>query len=935
MSNPGISFVIGAALAGAFKTAIGQAEGQLGRLGTAMESLQGRADKLAAFRKASADLDQAKIAWDAARQNLARLKTEMDGTEKPSRALQGAFAQAQRAADTAKQAFLEKGRVTREMRAALDQAGISVRNLAQEERRLGAALDQAKAKMEAMNHIAALRQERTRMIGDAMAAAVVPGTIIASMKQAAGVAGNFEHALMRFGNTAGFSQEQVEAVRQKILALSTTTNQAAPELLEGLGVLVGKGMDAGKAMATMEAIGRAATATGASMKDLSESVFSMAGTMKIDPSNMVKALDIVAQAGKAGGFEIANMAQHLPKLAAAAASVHMEGEKGIASMSAALQVALKGAGSPDEAANNMNNFLSKMLSQDPVKNFDKFNVNIEDGLKNAMQAGLDPIEFMIEQIKEVAGDDKFVLSQLFGDMQVQQFVRPMMANFEEFKKIKAEALGATGVVDKDFERALTTANERFKGLGIAMSNFGEAIGRILLPPLGWIADKIGAVVRAATWLANAFPNLTGAVMGATLAFTSYRAAVLAVGVAQKTMGILGLQSALLGGSIRSLGGGFAFMGQGFTAFRAGIASTNAAMATWISTQAVAAKGAILGLPSRLGTVVQVMGAYARSLWTATQGLWATTRAMAANAVASLGSGAAWQRMGSTLAGAFMTGIRAAIVGVRTLGMAMLTNPIGLVITAIAVGAAMVYKYWEPISGFFRGVWQGITAAIEPVSPALAKIGDAIAPLFAPVQWLWDAFTGLLQPVHDVDGAAQAMGQSVGAVIGGVVNGIAGMIGWVMDGIAKVAGAASSVMGWIFGDDKKAAPPKIGDAMPRASNDNKPAPAVGAAMPSKPAAPQPAPGNAVAASPPGAAVSPPAGAASSKPPQSGGNVVQFRPQPAAPPTASTSSASGSIVVNLTINAAPGTDEKALAKLAKAAVLDAMREADAKRRAANHD
>jgi hypothetical protein len=36
-----------------------------------------------------------------------------------------------------------------------------------------------------------------------------------------------------------------------------------------------------------------------------------------------------------------------------------------------------------------------------------------------------------------------------------------------------------------------------------------------------------------------------------------------------------------------------------------------------------------------------------------------------------------------------------------LGRALLMNPIGLLITGIAVSAYLIYRYWEPIKGFFN------------------------------------------------------------------------------------------------------------------------------------------------------------------------------------------------------------------------------------------
>lgn len=43
-----------------------------------------------------------------------------------------------------------------------------------------------------------------------------------------------------------------------------------------------------------------------------------------------------------------------------------------------------------------------------------------------------------------------------------------------------------------------------------------------------------------------------------------------------------------------------------------------------------------------------------------------------------------------------------------IGRALLMNPIGLLITAIAGAAFLIYRYWGPISAFFTGLWTNIT-----------------------------------------------------------------------------------------------------------------------------------------------------------------------------------------------------------------------------------
>ncbi|MCR9267472.1 MAG: hypothetical protein NXI03_07860, partial [Alphaproteobacteria bacterium] len=70
------------------------------------------------------------------------------------------------------------------------------------------------------------------------------------------------------------------------------------------------------------------------------------------------------------------------------------------------------------------------------------------------------------------------------------------------------------------------------------------------------------------------------------------------------------------------------------------------------------------------------------------------------------------RMGAVLGGSLLTGIRAAIGAMRALTVAMMTNPVGLIIGGIALAAGLIITYWEPISTFFSGLWTGVTGAFD-------------------------------------------------------------------------------------------------------------------------------------------------------------------------------------------------------------------------------
>ncbi|MCV5421099.1 hypothetical protein OFN47_30770, partial [Escherichia coli] len=74
-------------------------------------------------------------------------------------------------------------------------------------------------------------------------------------------------------------------------------------------------------------------------------------------------------------------------------------------------------------------------------------------------------------------------------------------------------------------------------------------------------------------------------------------------------------------------------------------------------------------------------------------------------------------------------LRVALYAVSGL-LGALLSPIGLVVTALAGVALVVWKYWQPITAFLGGVVEGFKAAAGPISAAF----EPLKPVF---QWIGD------------------------------------------------------------------------------------------------------------------------------------------------------------------------------------------------------
>ncbi|ORC44407.1 phage tail tape measure protein, partial [Burkholderia sp. A27] len=99
------------------------------------------------------------------------------------------------------------------------------------------------------------------------------------------------------------------------------------------------------------------------------------------------------------------------------------------------------------------------------------------------------------------------------------------------------------------------------------------------------------------------------------------------------------------------------------------------------------------------------------------------------------------------------------------GRAMLMNPIGLAITAIAAAALAIYVYWEPIKAFFGGLWAQVQQAF---AGGISGIGALIVN-WSPLGLFYQAFAGVLS-WFGIDMPAK-FSEFGGNLIAGLVNGI--------------------------------------------------------------------------------------------------------------------------------------------------------------------
>lgn len=124
------------------------------------------------------------------------------------------------------------------------------------------------------------------------------------------------------------------------------------------------------------------------------------------------------------------------------------------------------------------------------------------------------------------------------------------------------------------------------------------------------------------------------------------------------------------------------------------------------------------------------------LW---QGINSTIASIRSGVEAIGGWKVALAGLGAILAGPLVLALGSVIAAVAKLGVVLLANPVGLLVAAIAGGAALIITHWEPIRDFFVDLWSDITDIFDR---SASFITDKLAKITSPIRSARNLVSGI-------------------------------------------------------------------------------------------------------------------------------------------------------------------------------------------------
>jgi len=236
---------------------------------------------------------------------------------------------------------------------------------------------------------------------------------------------SLERQLTRIGITAGATRDEISKALPEIQKISI--DLGFPDISQAvlaLDTLTASGLDLKSALDFLPSVLATSQASGANTEDISNTAEKTSSSLNIMSKDMQEAFDIMVEGGKAGQFELKDMAQFLPSLASGFQAIGGTGLDGLRELIALLQTIRKRTGSSSAAATQMQNILSKINSPQTTNAFKKFGVDLDAGLDAARANGESLIDAFIKLTNIAIKGDTTKLSKLFTD---QEFRLGMLA----------------------------------------------------------------------------------------------------------------------------------------------------------------------------------------------------------------------------------------------------------------------------------------------------------------------------------------------------------------------------------------------------------------------------------------------------------------------------------------------------------------------------
>ncbi len=553
-----LALQIGATIGQSFRSAVKSSQVQLGQLGASINKLKGQQAAINKFEMAETNVGKARAAYNAAAKEVMKLRKQMAGTEQPSKQLAQSFESAKQKTERLSRALAKQRDRLQRSRRELEQAGISTKNLSNDNIRLGTTVDRISKKYQklslAMRAQQANKARRADLRGQMFDAVALGATVIAPIK----IAVDFEQSVAKLGAITRASDASLKGLEKTARQLGESTMFSASEAASAMTFLGMAGFKTNEIITATPGMLNLAQAAGSDLADTADIASNILSGFSLKADEMGRVGDVLSATFTSSNTTLQMLGDTLKYAAPVASSAGASIEE-VAAMAGLLgNVGIQGsmAGTALRAS-----FLR--LSAPPKMAADALaNLGVE--VKD-LDGNLRPVPELLKELAQAteglgSAERAAAIKQIFGqeasagmtELLKQASSGALDAYIQQLKK----AQGTASVMAK--KMSATTAGS-LKRLGSALESVAISLGSLLLPTVAAGAELFAGMASWISGAAQEYPFLAKVIVGATVglialkvtaiagayAFTFLKGGVLSLVTAYRTLSA-GLALAQLG-----------------------------------------------------------------------------------------------------------------------------------------------------------------------------------------------------------------------------------------------------------------------------------------------------------------------------------------------------------------------------------------------------
>jgi TP901 family phage tail tape measure protein len=299
-----------------------------------------------------------------------------------------------------------------------------------------------------------------------------------------------ERRLNRIAINADLGRDAVQNMLKTVNSTSHDYAISQDQVIDGLETLVAAGRSADDAMSFLPSVTATAQAAGAEIADIATTADAVGNSFNITGDKMQHAFDILVSSGKQGKFELRDMARYLPSMAPAFAALGYKGEQGLSKLAAMLQTIRQRTGSAEEAATAAQNIFQKMESDQTVKKFAKFGVDLRSELAKARKEGRDLVDTFLDLSQKATKGDLSKIPQLFTDAQFQVGMRALLQGRQDMEGFQRALANVDGSTLHDLGQILDDNQSKIDRMASSWERVKTSFGSVVSNPVSDALDGV-------------------------------------------------------------------------------------------------------------------------------------------------------------------------------------------------------------------------------------------------------------------------------------------------------------------------------------------------------------------------------------------------------------------------------------------------------------